>query len=436
MLGSLLCLLSLGGWCLETARDSHRTGNGFSKRMMRTLGLASHWEPDMERNVSELIASKGYPVEEYTIMTRDGYIFGIQRIPYGRWGPSTYRRSGSWTGVRMPVLLLHGILQSSVDFVINMPDQSLGFMLADEGYDVWLANTRGNTYGKRHAWLDPDSEEFWDFSFDEIALYDTPATIDFILLKTGMPWLYTVGFSQGNRVLFALISEKPHYNDKIKVIVAMAPYVTAGYMLAPLRKMYTFADFTKGITDKIGKYEYLPNNHWWKLAAKVICPRIKGYACAKFIMTIFGGNPLHMNMTRFPVYFMHIPAGTSVKNMAHYGQLVKSITFSKYDYDREENLRRYGQETPPEYDLSKTKVPVAALWSLTDRLSNPVDVRLMRRNTPHMIMDYRVPKLRWSHLDFVWSPDACHVVYPEVMKILNKMDAQYPVVYDYTYGFL
>ena len=40
--------------------------------------------------------------------------------------------------------------------------KSLGFVLSDEGYDVWLGNFRGNFYGRRHFCLDPDlDKDFW-----------------------------------------------------------------------------------------------------------------------------------------------------------------------------------------------------------------------------------------------------------------------------------
>ena len=43
---------------------------------------------------------------------------------------------GTWE--KPPVLLQHGLIDSAATWVMNMPKQSLGFVLADQGYDVWL----------------------------------------------------------------------------------------------------------------------------------------------------------------------------------------------------------------------------------------------------------------------------------------------------------
>ena len=67
------------------------------------------------------------------------------------------------------------------------------------GYDVWLGNTRGNTYSKNHVHLDPCSScaEFWDFGFHEAGREDLTASIDLVLDTTHEESLYYVGHSQG-----------------------------------------------------------------------------------------------------------------------------------------------------------------------------------------------------------------------------------------------
>lgn len=64
---------------------------------------------------------------------------------------------------RKAVMVVHGLVDSSNTWVVNGRNNSVAFILADEGYDVWVPNTRGNIFSMEHVFLDPNvDKEYWD----------------------------------------------------------------------------------------------------------------------------------------------------------------------------------------------------------------------------------------------------------------------------------
>lgn len=51
---------------------------------------------------------------------------------------------------------------------INLYIIFVGYLLSDRGYDVWLANSRGNTYSRKHVYLDPKEPSYWNFSYKRL----------------------------------------------------------------------------------------------------------------------------------------------------------------------------------------------------------------------------------------------------------------------------
>jgi pimeloyl-ACP methyl ester carboxylesterase len=141
---------------------------------------------DVGLDMMELVNARGYQIESHEVTTADGYILTMFRIP-------------SSLSASKPVILQHGLLDSSYTWINNYADQSLGYILADAGYDVWFGNNRGNRYGRKHATLDPDNKDsgFWDFSWDEMAFYDAPAMINYVLATSGSSTVSWVGHSEG-----------------------------------------------------------------------------------------------------------------------------------------------------------------------------------------------------------------------------------------------
>ena len=97
------------------------------------------------------------------------------------------------------------------------------FSMRSAGFDVWFGNNRGNKYSKKSIHHKPNSSKFWNYSLDEFAWYDIPDSIEYILARTGVGSLGYVGFSQGTAQAFAALSVNPQLNEKVNVLVALAP---------------------------------------------------------------------------------------------------------------------------------------------------------------------------------------------------------------------
>lgn len=104
-----------------------------------------------------MVERQKYPLERHQdIRTDDGYLLEVHRIPYGKTNQNKTNRP--------PVLLVHGLTSSSVDWINTGPDNSIGYILVNAGYDVWMFNARGNTWSRKHESLNPDKDKaFWNF---------------------------------------------------------------------------------------------------------------------------------------------------------------------------------------------------------------------------------------------------------------------------------
>ena len=83
---------------------------------------------------------------------------------------------------RPPLLLAHGMLSCSEVFVLNSK-LSLAYKLAQDGYDIWLGNNRGNIYSRGHVSKYAEGNYF-DYTFTQIGQYDYSAMIDYIKSHT------------------------------------------------------------------------------------------------------------------------------------------------------------------------------------------------------------------------------------------------------------
>ncbi|NXX67314.1 LIPM Lipase, partial [Spizella passerina] len=402
-------------WCLLVLLCSQ--GIAFSAGFSAGFSAASSVGVDTSRckrrnpecfmNVSEIIRYHGYPSEEYEVTTEDGYILGVFRIPSGRHSPNT--------GKKPAVLLHHGFLSDSIHWIANVPNNSLGFILADAGYDVWLGNSRGDTWSLKHKTLKPCQKEFWQFSFDEIGKYDIPAELNFIMNKTGQKDVYYIGHSEGSAAGFIALSTYPDMPQKIKAFFALAPVTTITHSTSPLT---TIALLPQPLMRLLfGCKGVLQYNELMKGPVTRFCA-CQGKVCGNIFCYLVGGRIQNMNTSRTDSYSGHYPAGTSVQNIIHWQQIKHANQFQAYDYGCKENMKKYNQTAPPAYKIEEIKVPTAVWSGGQDKVADPTDMARLLPRITNLIYHEHFPE--WGHLDFLWGLDATEKMYLKIIELLKK----------------
>lgn len=76
-----------------------------------SLTSSASLDPDTQREVPDLILSRGYKLEVHDIVTEDGYILTCHRIINDKL-IGTKKRT---------IMVQHGLLSSGRDFIINSP---------------------------------------------------------------------------------------------------------------------------------------------------------------------------------------------------------------------------------------------------------------------------------------------------------------------------
>lgn len=109
---------------------------------------------------------------------------------------------------------------------VNTPNRSLGISLWKMGYDVWLTNSRGNTFSRNHTELKPFlDKQFWNYTFDDMGYFDVVANVRYILNATSRKDLTFVGWSQGTSQMFVAAQgpDRDYLKSHVNLFVALSP---------------------------------------------------------------------------------------------------------------------------------------------------------------------------------------------------------------------
>ena len=353
------------------------------------------------------IADKyGYKLDRHWVTTDDGYILEVHNIP----------KRGS------PVVFLqHGLLDSSMTWMLNRKEGSFAFILSDSGFDVWMGNVRGNTYSKNHTTLAVLSDEFWDFSFDEMNSIDLPNMVDYVLNTTAEKGVFYVGHSQGSTLGFTQFPRNEELSRKIKLFTALAPVARIDHIKGFSKYLTEAQNFLEGLFEELRIKEFMPSTLWTKSFATIVCPLADHKICSDSIFLMSGFDRDNLDASRNEIYLSHTPAGTSVKNMIHWAQMANAKSLQMYDFESvEENMEHYGTAQPPKYNVTGLNVPTVLVAGGHDWLADPNDElwlmqRIVKTVAKFMYID------RYNHLDFVWGMDAPGTVYYPLIELMKSM---------------
>lgn len=324
---------------------------------------------------------------------------------------------------------MHGFIENSDVFLDAGPGTGLAYLLADSCFDVWVGNCRGNNYGRAHVTLNPDKDAaFWKFSLDEMGYYDVPAQIDYILKNTRFDKLNYVGFSQGGGIILVANSERPEYNNKVNVIVGIAPATRVTNTKSPLLKLLFRGVFKLEDFFSVGGIqEVLFRGSAFQTFLEFLCQmksvlNLPYELCKGFLYILDSYHPndgITPETTRR--LYSHFPSGTSAQLVSRYGQSLDSPVFKKYDFgSSNENLAHYGNATPPVYNLSKVTTPVVITYGLNDHVIDPLDINWLKEQLPNVLEVKKVDDPNWNHVDNVYSTKFTTLVYPTVFKYLSQ----------------
>jgi lysosomal acid lipase/cholesteryl ester hydrolase len=268
------------------------------------------------------------------------------------------------------------------------------------------------------------SSEYWNFSFHEMGIYDTPAYFQKISeINPNIDGIIYIGHSQGGASILAGMCEKlEYYKQKLIAVILLAPASRLDNHDSSLLSTLHELKIDKTLEEK-NIYEILPYLPEMKSLSMKIS---KYYPTLNHAMMemVSDENSLVICPNRLKIYTSHYPSGTSLKSLLHFKQIMEAKTFQHYDYGSDENLKRYGMTTPKIYDLSKIRgIPIILCGGLKDKLTHIKDVQWLRNEllkTNSLFSYYEYEYM--GHVSFLLQNDITwfNNILRDVYKILQK----------------
>ncbi|XP_068637207.1 uncharacterized protein [Aristolochia californica] len=367
------------------------------------------------RTCQDVISELGYPYEAIHVITSDGYVLLLERIP---------RRDS-----QKVLYLQHGIMDSSMGWVSNGVVGSPAFAAYDQGYDVFLGNLRG-LVSREHVDKNISSRRYWRYSINEHGTRDVPAMVEKIhQIKTAemkliqidnddevddQPYkLCSISHSLGGAVMLMYvitrrIEEKPHrlsrlillspagFHEDATIIVTLVQNLVL--LLAPI-----LAPLVPGL--------YIPTRFFRMLLNKLArdfhnYPALGGLVQTLMSYVVGGDSSNWVGVIGLPHYNMNDMPGVSLYVVHHFAQIKYAKKFLMYDYGSEAaNIEAYGAPEP--LDLGQhyglIDVPVDLVAGRKDKVIPPSMIRKHYNLMKNAGVEVSYREFEYAHLDFTFS---------------------------------
>lgn len=409
-------------------------------------------------SVQEIILRSGYKYENHYISTQDGYVTQLVRLI----NPLADRRRLK----QPPVMLFHGGSGSQVTYVsasaiqhhpekyprvssdgpITSWNRSLAFVLANNGYDVWIIGTRGAGPGNQGhikfrgpksidrsgAAADKigvpffkninEATEYWNFSMDEIVTFEMTRQIDRVLDMTGASKVTLFGYSISPAMTLMLLAERPDYATKVHSIVSMAPIITAKGINRLNRLLCEMV--TRFVSDRLGTL--LMSELFLTSATKNVFQALNTNKFVRYSLTkpllalISGPSAKYLSLVE-PAFGGHTGNPVSFREVKQVCQQAFSGRLQKYDFGPRKNKLLYGTRRPPAFDISDLHVDHWLVISgANDKVATQYSVNQYLRDVKHPKPYKNIVVEGYNHLDLVAALDNDVKINLPILEFLDR----------------
>ncbi|XP_045790577.1 gastric triacylglycerol lipase-like [Trifolium pratense] len=368
------------------------------------------------RTCQDVITDLGYPYEAIKVITADGYIILLERIP---------RRDA-----RKAVFLQHGVFDSSMGWVSNGVVGSPAFAAYDQGYDVYLGNFRG-LVSREHVNKNISSRQYWKYSVNEHGTEDIPAMIEKIHqvktaeLKLSTPdtedkidgdqpyKLCAISHSLGGAAMIMYIvtrriEEKSHRLSRLVLLSPAGFHDDSNIVFSAAEILLSIM---APILSRVVPAFYIPTRFFRMLVFKLArdlhnLPAVGGLVQTLMSYVVGGDSSNWVGVLGLPHYNMNDMPGVSFRVALHLAQIKRVGRFRMFNYgSASANRKAYGSPEP--LDLGEhyglIDIPVDLVAGHKDKVIRPSMVKRHYRLMKNAGLNVSYNQFEYAHLDFTFS---------------------------------